>query len=158
MVAEEREAAVVEGAEMGVKLEGGAVATAGEAAATLMAAVAHSRVVVATEEASVEFDGGVTSVEAIMEAAEDAGFDVERIAEQASNVVQLRISGMTCSACTTAVEKGLSKLAGVHSVAVNLIRELAEVRGDPTFILSILRCPTIVHRTSIHRRGATRKT
>ena len=43
----------------------------------------------------------------------------------------LAITGMTCANCVSTVEKGLGKLAGVDSVAVNLATERAAVRYDP---------------------------
>ena len=43
----------------------------------------------------------------------------------------LQIRGMTCSSCTAAIEKGLSKLPGVSGVNVNLASEKASVEYDP---------------------------
>ena len=48
-----------------------------------------------------------------------------------SRTVQLKISGMTCAACSARIEKGLSKLAGVEKAAVNLASEKAVVTYDP---------------------------
>lgn len=42
----------------------------------------------------------------------------------------LQISGMTCAACATRIEKGLSKLAGVKEANVNLAMEKATVTYD----------------------------
>ncbi|KAJ2967769.1 hypothetical protein NQ176_g9505 [Zarea fungicola] len=46
----------------------------------------------------------------------------------------LRVSGMTCGACTSAVEAGFKDLEGVGSVSVSLIMERAVVMHDPTKI------------------------
>ena len=43
-------------------------------------------------------------------------------------VVRLSVSGMTSSACSSAVEKGLKKLPGVVRVQVALLAETAEVQ------------------------------
>src|SRR5690554_3384825 len=43
----------------------------------------------------------------------------------------LQISGMTCSACASSVEKGLSQLEGVEYTNVNLAMEQATVRYNP---------------------------
>jgi Cu+-exporting ATPase len=43
----------------------------------------------------------------------------------------LPIEGMTCASCVRRVEKGLEKVAGVRSVAVNLATERATVAFDP---------------------------
>lgn len=43
----------------------------------------------------------------------------------------LKISGMTCAACSTRVEKALGRVAGVSSAAVNLTTEKASIEYDP---------------------------
>lgn len=43
----------------------------------------------------------------------------------------LHITGMTCAACSTRVEKGLSRMEGVHQANVNLAIEQANVSYDP---------------------------
>ncbi|MCK6205752.1 heavy metal translocating P-type ATPase [Bacillus infantis] len=44
---------------------------------------------------------------------------------------QIPISGMTCAACATRIEKGLNKVQGVKSATVNLALEKATVRYNP---------------------------
>ncbi len=46
----------------------------------------------------------------------------------------LQISGMTCAACATRIEKGLNKLAGVESATVNLALEKSAITYDPAQI------------------------
>ena len=41
------------------------------------------------------------------------------------------ISGMTCSACSSHVEKAVNKLAGVETASVNLLTETMEVSYRP---------------------------
>lgn len=48
--------------------------------------------------------------------------------------IQLGIRGMTCAACASRIEKGLGKLPGVHTAAVNLAAEQATVEFDPAQI------------------------
>src|SRR4051812_386628 len=43
----------------------------------------------------------------------------------------LRVEGMTCGACTSAVESGFEDVDGVGSVTVSLIMERAVVQHDP---------------------------
>ncbi len=43
----------------------------------------------------------------------------------------LKISGMTCAACATRIEKGLNKLAGVESATVNLALEKSAIKYNP---------------------------
>lgn len=45
--------------------------------------------------------------------------------------VQLPISGMTCAACATRIEKGLNKMEGVESANVNLALEKASIMYNP---------------------------
>ncbi|KHN96870.1 ATPase, P-type, heavy metal translocating [Metarhizium album ARSEF 1941] len=46
----------------------------------------------------------------------------------------LRVQGMTCGACTSAVEAGFKGVAGVGSVSVSLVMERAVVMHDPRII------------------------
>lgn len=48
----------------------------------------------------------------------------------ASKQVSLQISGMTCAACATRIEKGLNKVNGVESANVNLALEKATIHFD----------------------------
>lgn len=43
----------------------------------------------------------------------------------------LQITGMTCAACSTRIEKGLSRMEGVQQASVNLAIEQANVTYDP---------------------------
>jgi Cu+-exporting ATPase len=45
--------------------------------------------------------------------------------------VQVRVTGMTCSACTGAVEAAVSARRGVRTVAVSLLQNRARVAFDP---------------------------
>ena len=45
--------------------------------------------------------------------------------------VQVRVAGMTCSACTGAVEAALSARRGVRHAAVSLLQNRAHVVFDP---------------------------
>ncbi|WP_409304187.1 heavy metal translocating P-type ATPase [Peribacillus sp. SCS-155] len=50
---------------------------------------------------------------------------------QNSNETTLTITGMTCAACATRIEKGLNKLEGVDAANVNLALEKASIQYDP---------------------------
>jgi P-type Cu+ transporter len=43
----------------------------------------------------------------------------------------LQISGMTCAACATRIEKGLNKMEGVEQASVNLALEKSSIKYDP---------------------------
>src|SRR5699024_4685813 len=44
----------------------------------------------------------------------------------------IQISGMTCAACASGIEKGLNKLEGVEQANVNLALEKSSVKYDPS--------------------------
>jgi Cu+-exporting ATPase len=64
----------------------------------------------------------------------DIGFDATIIPPSRSDVVNLRIYGMTCSACTSTVETQLGEVPGVLRVAVSLATETAQVEFDRVFV------------------------
>ncbi|MET1030924.1 heavy metal translocating P-type ATPase [Domibacillus tundrae] len=49
----------------------------------------------------------------------------------------MQISGMTCAACATRIEKGLNKLNGVEQATVNLALEKSNVTYDPSKISEV---------------------
>lgn len=65
----------------------------------------------------------------------------------------INIGGMTCAACVRRVEKKLSKLDGVESVAVNLATNSAEVVYDPE-VMDIDRIADEVERIGYVFKGA----
>ncbi|MGT2711383.1 heavy metal translocating P-type ATPase [Streptococcus oriscaviae] len=84
-----------------------------------MDGVTEVTVNLATEEASLVFDESKVSEEMIAQAVTKAGYELveERVEERYS------IEGMTCASCAMAVEKAISKLAGVKQASVNLATE-----------------------------------
>ncbi|MFP7200961.1 heavy metal translocating P-type ATPase [Lysinibacillus halotolerans] len=44
----------------------------------------------------------------------------------------IQITGMTCAACATRIEKGLNKMEGVEQASVNLALEKSSIKYDPT--------------------------
>ena len=46
--------------------------------------------------------------------------------------LNLKISGMTCAACSARIEKVLSKTDGLEHVSVNLATEKAALEYDPS--------------------------
>lgn len=84
----------------------------------------------ATEKLSVEYDDALVDFEQIASKIDKLGYKAQA---EASNLqqVSIPIEGMTCSACSAAVEKAIKKL-DVASVNVNLSTEKAFVEYDPT--------------------------
>lgn len=70
--------------------------------------------------------------DALEEAITDAGFEAkvvsEHKAQSSSDRLVLRVTGMTCSSCSSAVEGALEGVKGVQSASVNLMAAKAEVR------------------------------
>lgn len=87
--------------------------------------VAQAGVNLATEKANVTFDPAKVSVGKLIETVKKTGYGVRE--EKAV----LSISGMTCAACATRVEKGLQKVEGVLKANVNLATEKATVEFIP---------------------------
>ncbi len=56
------------------------------------------------------------------------------MSDAALKEVQLPISGMTCAACSSRIEKGLNKLNGVQEANVNLALEKASIKYNPEVI------------------------
>ncbi|MBC7907074.1 MAG: copper ion binding protein, partial [Rhodospirillaceae bacterium] len=75
----------------------------------------------ATERADVSFDSARTGPQQLAKAVAKAGFSVPE------DSVELSITGMTCAACSTRLEKVLGKVAGVSKAEVNLATERARV-------------------------------
>jgi Cu+-exporting ATPase len=96
--------------------------------------------------AVVHHDPKVLPPNKVAEIIEDSGFDATVISTdspsgQTDNVITaidstttLAIEGMTCGACTSAVEGGLRDVAGVKSVSVSLLSERAVVEHDASTI------------------------
>lgn len=88
--------------------------------------VVEANVNLALERSAVKYDPGVTNIEAIQTKIRDLGYDV--VTEKA----EFEITGMTCAACSTRIEKGLNKLNGVTNANVNLALEKASVEYNPS--------------------------
>ncbi len=85
--------------------------------------VLEATVNLATERASVRYDPGRVAPDALVAAVRDAGYE-PRIED-----TTLDVTGMTCAACSTRVERALARTPGVLEANVNLATERATVRG-----------------------------
>ncbi len=105
--------------------------------------VKSAQVNLATEQARIDFDPQAATPTQIYQTIAQAGFEVplERM--------DLRIGGMTCAACSTRLEKVLSRLPGVNGAAVNLATEQAQVQ----FPAGVLSAANII--AAIQRAGFT---
>ena len=109
------------------------------------------------ERAVVQHNPRILSPEKIRDIIEDRGFDAEVLATDAPNIsgeeeapsdgkgatadnaaslsaTTLAVKGMTCGACTSAVESGFKNVAGVKSMSISLLSERAVVEHDSSII------------------------
>ncbi len=91
-----------------------------EKALKALPGVTEASVNLGTEQADVEFGGGI-AVADLARTIEKAGYGVTR------GDFTLDITGMTCAGCVSHVEKALKSVAGVESASVNLATESARV-------------------------------
>lgn len=94
------------------------------------AGVTAARVNLTANSASVDFDAAQLSPLDITAAISRAGFSVP------SETLELLIGGMTCAACSSRLEKVLSRLPGVERAAVNLATDKASVTA-PAGVVSL---------------------
>lgn len=100
--------------------------------------------------AVVHHDPSRLSAEKVAKLIEDRGFDAQILSTDLPNAQRddiedsgtkmvtttLAVEGMTCGACTSAVEGGLKEEPGVRSINVSLLSERAVVEHDPSVITS----------------------
>lgn len=87
--------------------------------------VENCNVNLATERAQVVFDNESTTIETIIKASADAGYQAELPIEQSTLTVSIK--GLTCASCVSRVEKAVQNLQGVESASVNLATEKARI-------------------------------
>ncbi|MFJ7974605.1 heavy metal translocating P-type ATPase [Peribacillus sp. NPDC096379] len=88
--------------------------------------VKEANVNLALEKSVVRYDAEKVSAQDFEKKIQDLGYDV--VKEKKEFV----ITGMTCAACATRIEKGLNKMDGVSMANVNLALENATVEYDPS--------------------------
>lgn len=81
----------------------------------------EAQVNLATESAKISYDAEKVSPTDVIQKIKDIGYDVE------TEKLELTIYGMTCAACSSRIEKVLSKIDGVVKAVVNLPNETATV-------------------------------
>ena len=104
------------------------------------------------ERAVVQHNPQVLSADAVRDIIEDRGFEAEVLstdtptslnspgedghqsASSSNTKTILSVRGMTCGACTSAVEGGFKDVPGVESIDVSLLAERATVHHDPAVL------------------------
>ncbi|WP_034327400.1 heavy metal translocating P-type ATPase [Alkaliphilus transvaalensis] len=88
----------------------------------------------AAERAQVEFDPDIITMESILEKIQKLGYSGTEEVEEKLEKATFKVTGMTCTACSSRVEKTLNKMEGIHSASVNFAVEKATVEYDPKMI------------------------
>lgn len=112
----------------------GACASRIEKGISQLEGVSCANVNFAAESASVEYNDALTNREKIENVVQKLGYGVIKEEASQSGKADIKISGMTCAACSARIEKKLGQLEGVVQAAVNLATEKASVEYDPSKI------------------------
>jgi P-type Cu+ transporter len=127
----------------------GACTSAVEGAFKDVAGIKHFSISLLSERAVIEHDTNVISPATLAETIEDVGFDAKVLetvavttarngrAQGGSNspktlTTTVSIEGMTCGACTSAIEGGFKDVAGVYQFNISLLANRAVLVHDPT--------------------------
>jgi Cu+-exporting ATPase len=139
----------------------GACTSAVEGAFANVAGINTLSVSLLSERAVVEHDASIIAPEEIAEKIEDAGFDATILSSEIEQPSTSRrkslskhnalsttvaIEGMTCGACTSAVEAGFKELDGVLQFNISLLAERAVILHDPTKLTAAQIAETIEDR------------
>jgi P-type Cu+ transporter len=92
-----------------------------------MEGVELAAVNLAAESMDLVWDADAVSFELIADRVRELGFELEVEEESEEQTLDLAISGMHCASCSTRIEKVVSGMAGVKSVAINLVTETGKV-------------------------------
>jgi P-type Cu+ transporter len=88
----------------------------------------------AMERATVEFDDSQVNPEKFEDVIIKLGYGIIKEKAIDENKVELKVTGMSCAACSAKIEKKMSKLGGVKKANVNLTTEKATIEYDPSVI------------------------
>lgn len=82
-----------------------------------------------TEKLTLEFDENKLNLDEVIAAIEKTGYGAS-VPSQSKNI-NLPIEGMTCAACSQAIERKLKKTEGIENISVNLATEYAQIDYNP---------------------------
>lgn len=130
----------------------GACTSAVEGAFKDVAGIKSFNISLLSERAVIEHDTSIISPEKLAETIEDTGFDAEVLETKAAGppttnprhrrkgdqmklmTTTVTIEGMTCGACTSAVEGGFKDVPGIVQFNISLLAERAVILHDPNKI------------------------
>lgn len=115
-----------------------ACASSVEKAVKRLHGIEDASVTVVQNNAQVVYRPAFVDEHTIHEAIQDAGFEAkivdDNMHECLSTTCRMRIKGMTCTACSTAIESALQKTHGVKTAVVALATEEAEIQYDSRLV------------------------
>jgi len=97
--------------------------------------VKRANVNFAMEKATVEFEDSFVSTGKISEVVKKLGYEAFMEEKEDRAKIELKVTGMTCAACSARIEKRLNKLEGV-TASVNLATQRAHIEYDSSKIKS----------------------
>ncbi|KAI9205598.1 uncharacterized protein BJ171DRAFT_63278 [Polychytrium aggregatum] len=100
----------------------------------LLPGIIECRVALLSERAQVKFDTSLATASVVEDAINEIGFEATIIVQNAAGSVDLRILGMTCASCSGKIEREISKLPGIKSIAVNLLGQSGHVEFDKSVV------------------------
>lgn len=142
----------------------GACTSAVEGAFKDVAGIKSFSISLLSERAVVEHDPNIIAADKLAETIEDTGFDAEVLESKAAEAIQskpkmrrksnsrrlltttIAIEGMTCGACTSAVEGGFKELPGLVQFNISLLAERAVIVHDPEVLSAAQIVETIEDR------------
>ena len=99
-----------------------------------LSGISSANVNFALERATFELDDKTANLQEVHDAIKKLGYGVILDDNAGEGMAVLKITGMSCAACASKIEKKLSKLNGVSKASVNLATEKATVAYDPSLI------------------------
>ncbi|MCK8059280.1 MULTISPECIES: heavy metal translocating P-type ATPase [unclassified Fusibacter] len=102
-----------------------------------------------TDQLEISYEDEHVTEEMVIAAIEKAGYGAN--VHHNSKVVKIAVDGMTCSACSSAIERGVGRMDGVNSISVNLTTNIAVIDFD----VDMLRVSEI--KSKIQKIGYTPK-
>lgn len=88
----------------------------------------------AVEKATIEFEDTAVNTDKFEETIQKLGYGVIKENIETGNRVELKITGMSCAACSAKIEKKLNKTEGITKAMVNLATERASVEYNASVI------------------------
>ncbi|EMD59515.1 hypothetical protein COCSADRAFT_40711 [Bipolaris sorokiniana ND90Pr] len=125
----------------------GACTSAVEGAFKDVAGIKSFSISLLSERAVIEHDTTIISAEKLAETIEDVGFDAEVLSTEAATpapkksksrnqhktlTTTVAVEGMTCGACTSAIEAGFKDVEGVYQFNISLLANRAVLVHDPS--------------------------